>query len=490
MTQTTRFPSEAAGAPEASAPRQQPAGPSFVYDPWAQPSESAAGTAPAQPAGTQSPGAQPFGAQPFGTQSFGAQAPAYPYAEDAYAAHPPVPPAPPQGPGRPRRGDSHRPGWLALGGATVSAAMLASLLTAGVITAIDDTPSLSTSSSTRSSAPSGPVTSSTAANPDWEAVAASASKSVVAIQVSTGQGGGQGSGVILDTKGHVVTNNHVVAAGDKITVVFSDGRGYAAKVVGTDPSTDLAVVKIENPPSGLQPIAVGSSDDVAVGDPVMAVGNPLGLSNTVTTGIVSALNRPVTTQGESSGDEGQGQDPFGLGQSQQSQAEPVVTNAIQSDVAVNPGNSGGALVDVQGRLIGINSSIASLGSSGGQAGSIGISFSIPVNLVKSVAQEIIATGKATHAWLGVQLGDNAVSVDGAQYRAAIVGEVVADSPAQKAELKANDAVIAIDGENVNGAESLTAQIRERKPSTEVTLTLVRDGKKIDVPVTLGTRAED
>jgi putative serine protease PepD len=383
---------------------------------------------------------------------------------------------------------------MALGGATLSAAVLASLLTAGVMTAVgDDSPAtFSTTSAGRSATPNGPVKSSTAANPDWEAVAASASQSVVAIQVSSDQGGGQGSGVVLDTQGHVVTNNHVVAAGDKITVVFSDGRGYAAKVVGTDPSADLAVVKIENPPSGLKPISVGNSDDVAVGDPVMAVGNPLGLSNTVTTGIVSALNRPVTTQGEAPGDDSQNEDPFGLGQGQpqQSQAEPVVTNAIQSDAAVNPGNSGGALVDVQGRLIGINSSIASLGSSGGQVGSIGISFSIPVNLVKSVATEIIATGKATHAWLGVKLGDNAVSVDGAQHRAAIVGEVVADSPAQKAELKANDAIIAIDGENVNGSESLTAQIRERKPGTKVTLTLVRDGKKVEVPVTLGTRTED
>jgi len=184
MTQTTGFPSEAAGAPEANAPRQQPAaGPSFVYDPWAQPSETATATAPARrPAGAHAVGAQTSAAHTAGAPAAGVQSPAYPYAGHPYAQQPPAPPAPPNGPGGSRGSDSRRPGWLALGGATLSAALLASLLTAGVINALDEnTPSTFSSSAQRSSTPSGPVTSSTAANPDWEAVAASASKSVVAI---------------------------------------------------------------------------------------------------------------------------------------------------------------------------------------------------------------------------------------------------------------------------------------------------------------------
>jgi len=494
MTQTTGFPTESAGENEADPSRQRPAGPSFVYDPWAQPSEARSATAGSHTTTGGSPYAAPSASGPA-AHTPAAYTPA-PYASAGYgsATQTPAPPAPPSGPWTPNAPGpgSRRPGFLALGGATLSAAVLASLLTAGAMTALDDgaPPTFNGSSSSTSAAPAGPVKSSTSANPDWEAVAASASQSVVSIQVTSGQGGGQGSGVVLDTDGHVVTNNHVVSGAEKITVIFSDGRGYSASVVGTDPSADLAVVKIENPPAGIKAIAEGNSDDVKVGDPVMAVGNPLGLSNTVTTGIVSALNRPVTTQGESSGEGEQGEDPFGLGQQQSPTTDPVVTNAIQSDAAVNPGNSGGALVDVQGRLIGINSSIASLGSNGGQVGSIGISFSIPVNLVKSVSEQIIQTGKASHAWLGVQLGEQAVTVDGAQYQAAVVGEIVADSPAQKASLKAGDAIIAINGETVNGAESLTAQIRERKPGTEVTISLVRDGKKVDVPVTLGTRSED
>lgn len=482
MTQTTDSRTESAGAADANGPRHTATGPSFVYDPWARPTDAAAAGAAqsSQPANPYAPVPPAFGAgspPPPGVQHHASQ------------------------PG------SRRPGWLALGGATLTAALLASLLTAGAIKTFDPATQpvgSSSSSAAPSAAARGPVTSSTAANPDWEAVSASASQSVVAIQVSSGQSGAEGSGVVLDTQGHVLTNNHVVAAGQTITVVFSDGRGYSAKVVGTDPSTDLAVIKIENPPSGLKPITLGDSGAVKVGDPVMAVGNPLGLSNTVTTGIVSAVNRPVTTQAEESTPDQSQQadptDPFGLGQGQDQQgqgssagsgSDPVVTNAIQTDAAVNPGNSGGALVDVQGRLIGITSSIASMGtSSGGQAGSIGIGFAIPVNLAKNIADQIIATGKASHAWLGVQLGDKGVTLDGAQYQAAVVGQVLAGSPAESAKLQADDAIIAIDGEAVNGAESLTAQIRERKPGTEVTLTVVRDGKKVDVAVTLGTRSEN
>ncbi len=197
-------------------------------------------------------------------------------------------------------------------------------------------------------------------NPNWTATSAAVSPSVVAISVTSDAGGGQGSGVVIDREGHILTNNHVVTgagSSPKIEVTLNDGRTYAATIAGTDASTDLAVITLSDPPKDLAPIALGDSDALKVGDPVMAVGNPLGLAGTVTTGIVSALDRPVST----------GTDEGGSDQ----QAPPVVTNAIQTSAAINPGNSGGALVNAGGQLVGINSSIATLGSSGGsQSGSI------------------------------------------------------------------------------------------------------------------------
>jgi putative serine protease PepD len=381
--------------------------------------------------------------------------------------------------------ERRRPGWVALAVVSLASATLASLLTAGVVTSMDDdvAASSATASPSSSSQRSAPVTTSTADNPDWAAVAAAVEPSVVSVQVSTGaSSGGEGSGVILDDEGHILTNNHVVSGAEQVVVVLHDGRGYKADVVGTDPSTDIAVLKIIDPPSDLTPATLGDSSAVSVGDPVMAVGNPLGLSDTVTTGIVSALDRPVTTSASE-----EQQDPFGGGAG--STSEQVVTNAIQTDAAVNPGNSGGALVDAQGRVIGITSSIASLGSSSGQSGSIGLGFAIPVNAVTEVAKQLIASGTVAHAWMGVSLDEQSVTVDGALRQAAVIAEVNDGSPAAKAGLATGDAVIAIDGENVNGAESLIAQVRERASGTDVTLTVVRDGTTSQVTMTLGTRPE-
>ena len=304
------------------------------------------------------------------------------------------------------------------------------------------------------------------------------SPSVVSIQLANGAG----SGVILDKSGHIVTNNHVVQAGGDgngnggIQVTLADGRTYAATVVGTDPSTDLAVIKLSAAPSDLTPISLGNSDTIAVGDPTMAIGNPLGLSGTVTTGIVSAIDRPVSTGSENDS-------PFG-----QSSAEPVVTNAIQTSAAINPGNSGGALVNAKGELIGINSSIAQLGSgSGGQSGNIGIGFAIPVNEAKSIADQLIAHGTAEHAFLGVSARDT-VTQDGAAKRAgAEIAAVSNSAPAQQAGIKQGDIVVAIDGESVDSSTALVAQIRERKAGEKVTLTVIRDGKRQDVSVTLAAR---
>ena len=327
----------------------------------------------------------------------------------------------------------------------------------------------SRSSATISAAP---VAQANADAPNWAVTAAAVSPSVVAITVTSGQGGDQGSGVIFDTSGHILTNNHVVAGagqGSQITVTLNDLRTYDATVVGTDPSTDLAVIKLTNAPKDLKAIALGDANTLKVGEPVMAVGNPLGLAGTVTTGIVSALNRPVTTSDR------QQPNPFG----QQSAASAVVTNAIQTSAAINPGNSGGALVNASGQLIGINSSIASLGASSGsssQSGNIGIGFAIPVDQAQSIAQQLISSGTAKHAYLGVSSKDEAVSDGSAKRAAAVVVNVVGGTPADKAGVRAGDAIIAIDGNAIDGSLSLVAQVRERTVGDKVIIKIVRDGQ--------------
>ena len=337
----------------------------------------------------------------------------------------------------------------------------------------------------------GPVVQADAANPNWTATAAAVAPSVVAITVTTGQGVAQGSGVIIDAKGHVITNNHVVTgagSGTNITVTLNDGRSYKAKVAGTDPSTDLAVITIAGAPDDLKPIAIGDSEALKVGDPVMAVGNPLGLAGTVTTGIVSALNRPVTTQAE---DDSSGSDPFGGGNPfsqgrQGSESNAVVTNAIQTSAAINPGNSGGALVNASGQLVGINSSIASLGS-GGQSGSIGIGFAIPVNEAKNIASQLIDKGTAQHAFLGVTSRDGTASDGTSQRAGAQIVEVSSGTPAAEAGLKSGDVVVKVDGDPVGSSESLVASIRERSVGDKVSLTILRDGKQQNLTATLAAK---
>jgi putative serine protease PepD len=392
----------------------------------------------------------------------------------------PAPPAPPSPASEPPAGPARRrgPGWLALVVAMVITALVAGALALVGVRALDDGTTAAPASAP-SSAQSEPLVPSTGDGSavDWEAVASAVAPSVVTIQVQGQRAAGEGSGVVLDPDGSILTNNHVVAAaanGGEIRVVLSDGRVFSdVEIIGLDPTTDLAVVRIANPPADLTPATIGDSSKVVPGQPVMAVGNPLGLSDTVTTGIVSAVDRPVTTQGES----------FESGA-----AEPVVTNAIQTDAAINPGNSGGALVDATGSVIGINSSIASTG--GGSAGNIGVGFAIPINEAKRIADELLADGTADHAVLGVSLQDGVVPVDGGERQAAVLVEVAAGMPAEQAGLAEGDAIVAVDGEAVTGAESLTAQIRERAPGTEVTLTVVRDGASREVAVTLGTRQDD
>lgn len=363
--------------------------------------------------------------------------------------------------------------WLPVTAAAAGAALIASFGTAALTGAFDDNTTSATPSSLmtvgQSSNASVPVAGSTSNSPDWQKVAAAVQASVVAIEVTTTSGGAQGSGVILDTTGNIVTNNHVVeAAQGDVKVTLTDGRVFSATVVGRDATTDLAVIKLKKAPSDLSPAAFGDSGSIVVGQAVMAVGNPLGLANTVTTGIVSAMDRPVSTSTTGSS------------------ADAVVTNAIQIDAAVNPGNSGGPLFDAEGRVIGITSSIATLSSS---SGSIGLGFAIPVNLVKNITTQLVDTGSAKHAFLGVSLSDGTATVDGTTRLGAAVREVTAGSPAANASMQVKDVIVAIDGKPVGGAESLTAYVRGMASGAQDKLTVIRDGKAIDVTVTLATKTE-
>jgi putative serine protease PepD len=409
-----------------------------------------------------------------------AEVPAY------YGATPP--PMGPLGPlGQPApQAPAPKPAKRGVGQLT-AVAVLAALLASGGTAATahywadDSQAGATTPSATQlGSNASAPVKQGSASAPDWTATASVVSPSVVSITATSSQGGGQGSGVVIDTT-HVLTNNHVVSGAEKLTVTMSDGRTYDAEVRGTDPSTDLAVITVKNAPSDMTPISIGNSDKIAVGDPVMAVGNPLGLAGTVTTGIVSALNRPVTTEAESNPQA----DPNGQ---TQTQSETVVTNAIQTSAMINPGNSGGALVNASGQLIGINSAIASLGSSsGGQSGSIGIGFAIPVNEATSIAKQLIDNGVAAHAYLGVTPQDGSASDGSATRAGAEVTSVGDDTPASKAGLTEGDVIVAVNGERVDSADSLIGHVREKSAGDEVTLTVLRDGKSVEIRATLAAK---
>ena len=365
---------------------------------------------------------------------------------------------------------------------TLAAFVAVALLSAGVGggSAIAANHYLNSSSSGFSTATTTQVTQASANSPDWTATAAAIKDAVVAIRVEGSNKQGQGSGVIIDAKGHIVTNNHVVSGagqGAKLSVTIGD-KTYSAKVVGTDPSTDLAVLKLENPPSNLTVASWGDSSKLKVGQPVMAVGNPLGLSDTVTTGIVSALNRPVTTQAVN--DNNVDDTNF----NSQRDSDVVVTSAIQTNAAINPGNSGGALVDSSGALVGITSSIASLasnGSSSGQSGNIGIGFAIPSTQVKSVVEQLIANGTVKHPQLGIRASNG---TSGTQLGAK-VEDVTQGSAAAQAGLQKGDLITAIDGTPVVGSESLVAQVRSYEVGKEVTLKVLRGSETLELKVTLG-----
>jgi len=290
--------------------------------------------------------------------------------------------------------------------------------------------------------------------------------SVVLIKVVAGTGGDTGSGFVLRGDGYILTNNHVVAAGadtGQISVVFANGDPVTAKIVGRSPAYDLAVLKVDK--TGLPAATLGNSDDVVVGDQAIAIGAPLGLAGTVTSGIISAKNRPVTTGGQGTG------------------SDASYISALQTDAAVNPGNSGGPLVDGQGRVIGVNSAIATLSNGTGQSGSIGLGFSIPINQARRVAEQIIRTGSATYPIVGVAL-DQAYQGVGVR-----ISEVTANGPSAAAGVKVGDIVRTVDGQAVTSPEELVVAIRAKQPGDKVTLGVVSGGQGSATPieVTLGSR---
>ncbi|WP_371528283.1 trypsin-like peptidase domain-containing protein [Streptomyces sp. NBC_01283] len=311
-------------------------------------------------------------------------------------------------------------------------------------------------------------------------IAGTALPSVVTIEAQGGNGeGGTGTGFVYDKQGHILTNNHVVASaadGGKLAATFSDGKKYDAEVVGRAEGYDVAVIKLKNPPSNLKPLPLGNSDKVAVGDSTIAIGAPFGLSNTVTTGIVSAKDRPVTSSDGAS-------------------SKSSYMSALQTDASINPGNSGGPLLDAGGAVIGINSAIkpaesgGGLGGGGGQSGSIGLGFAIPVNQAKYVAQQLIKNGQAVYPVIGASValqentGGATISREGASGSQA----VTPNGPADKAGLKPGDVITKLDDMAIDSGPTLIGQIWTHKPGDTVEITYKRDGKEHKTDVVLGQR---
>lgn len=379
---------------------------------------------------------------------------------------PPV--SPPSGGGWDAGGDRPRPRRRRVGVAFAAGVLAAALVggTAGAAvnewTGDDTAPAASTlsgsplSQSELEKAPSGSV----------QEVAQAVLPSVVSIAVRTGQGSGSGSGVILSSDGQILTNNHVVAGaadGGEITVRFNDDRTATAHIVGRDETSDLAVIQAEDV-KDLKPATLGRSSGLQVGEEVVAIGSPLGLSGTVTTGIVSAMNRPVSAGSENAD-------------------RSTVIDAIQTDAAINPGNSGGPLVNLKGQVVGINSAIASLGSGvGQQSGNIGLGFAIPIDQARPIAQQLAADGSAQHAQLGVQV------TDAENDSGAAVTEIVPNSPAAKAGLRVGDVVTKLGDRPIDSADALVAAVRSQQPGDEVILTVERGGSTRTVTATLAAQA--
>ncbi|MFE0693932.1 trypsin-like peptidase domain-containing protein [Streptomyces sp. NPDC058869] len=498
--------SDAGTAPaHAEAPRHTPTHQGAPAHPGSA-GAPAYGQGAAHPAPNQPPQPSPYGSAP-GSQGAGPGFGAEPELPQGAASWPPPPPAVPpyvggdagHASGGVGDGSGHGPVWGApvppgpgpAGGKTgrsragglVAAVAVAALVAGGIggalgFWAADRNDSGSSGNSTTVSASDGPKDLKRPAG-TVAGVAAKALPSVVTIDAQGGDGGGgTGTGFVYDKEGHILTNNHVVASAaesGELSATFSDGKKYAAEVVGRAQGYDVAVLKLKNPPQGLTPLPLGNSESVAVGDSTIAIGAPFGLSNTVTTGIISAKNRPVAS---------------GDGQSNKNS----YMSALQTDASINPGNSGGPLLDASGAVIGINSAIQSTGGGLGQsqAGSIGLGFAIPINQAKNVAEQLIKTGKPVYPVIGATVtmeentGGAAISAEGAGGTPA----VTPNGPAAKAGLKAGDVITKFNDTVIDSGPTLIGEIWTRKPGEKVTLTYERDGKEATAEVTLGQREGD
>jgi putative serine protease PepD len=502
-----------AAAPEGSAPTAQipPVPPSAPDTP-----ESDGASAAPQPGGepaAQAPADQPDSTPAFGPAQTSAPAPAQ---NDAW---PPPPPASPEQPTSFEQGAPPAPsyaegfpppatpsyadggagagaGWGASyqqpapkprtgRGGLIAAVLVAALVAGGLGGGLGYTLARNNDnggSTTVSASDNGTASQVKRAPGTIAAVAAKALPSTVTIEAEGTNGqGGTGTGFVFDTQGHIITNNHVVADGlngGKLTATFPDGRKYDAEVVGHAQGYDVAVIKLKNAPSDLKPLTLGDSDKVVVGDETIAIGAPFGLSNTVTSGIISAKNRPVASSDGSSG------------------SPASYLSALQTDAPINPGNSGGPLLDAGGAVIGINSAIQSTGGSGlggtSQSGSIGLGFAIPINQAKYVAQQLIATGKPVYAKIGAS-----VALDSTGTGATITSQGVSGSaavepggPAAKAGLKPGDVITKLDDTVIDSGPTLIGEIWTHKPGDKVTITYKRGGQEHTVQLTLGSRVGD
>ena len=419
-----------------------------------------------------------------------------------------------QGYGSPGSGSWHtpeqaKPAKKFGAGALVTGMVLAGLLGGGVAVGANTLMDGNTTSSGGSGQPQTVVVNNEDSVSAVTAAAVKASPSVVTIEVSGGGSTGTGSGIIIDDDGNILTNTHVVTLGGTVAdpaveVQTSDGRVLNATVVGTDPVSDLAVINVSG--SDLTPATLGSSDDLNVGDTVIAIGAPLGLSGTVTDGIVSTLNRTISVQSsaapESDADDPQGEDgdgygfrfapPDGSSQNQSAAASSIYLDVIQTDAAINHGNSGGALVNTDGDIIGVNVAIASAasGTAGEDSGNIGVGFAIPIDYAKRVAEEIIEDGTASHGYLGVSVTPAAASNSSSSFTVgAEVAETVSGSPGAKAGLRAGDIITSLNGLPVTDAQSLTAAVRMQAAGSTVTIDYTRNGEAESTEATLGDSAD-
>jgi putative serine protease PepD len=483
-------------APPADAPAYET--PTPYVSPYAAPTPYAA--SPSYPPAQSYPPPAPYAASPSYPPSAYSPPPTYPQQgysppsasapsavgyDAPYAPYAPYPTGqPPAGPVTKQQG-GRRGGWPTLLVVAGISALIGALVAGGLVAANKKTTTTPAASiATSSGAPAQVASQAPAVALPAGSVAQVARTllpSVVSIIVTAGDSGDEGTGIVLSADGDILTNNHVVesaATSGVIAVTINDGRTVKATIVGRDPTTDLAVIKAAGV-TDLHPAKLGQDAALTVGQPVIAIGSPLGLSNTVTSGIISSLNRPVCTQ-DCEGSAGGA-----------TSATPTVLDAIQTDAAINPGNSGGPLVDMAGDVVGVNSAIATLDegqdSSDAQSGSIGVGFSIPIDEARRVVSELEATGHANHAVLGIGLQD---SLDAALHtpNGARVVQVVAGEPASKVGIKADDVIVKFGDRTIVDADSLIAATHAAVPSSTVAITYIRDGQSTTVQLTLGSAA--